>query len=408
MSRLISARITDEQRKCLTRAIERRFGASVMPYQFTSVSEHVVRATDTESGSWIEGDFSSSRLRVIALHDGEFQSAPAMVAQPVQQAQADASKPEHMSDEERRTVLLREAANPNRHPEARKAYAEMAERIPVTRRSAADIAASLPNALVAAYRHHRAHRLAFPPHDKRTRSDGRTASAALTFARLDVANATTRFPGNPDAHAWGGRTNGKTRWIESPADCGLRFVGYADKLSRSIDHTGWHSDTDGHSSIRGVVYQLPARDGRPLYIAGHDNDENGLADAGGPAFLDFGSMDYGAKGGTWNETGSDARDAAHMADRLSELTAERERDYNEAWQAGLRYSDLGEEYRDKRKAVRAVLSEVRAATGDKYRATLTRAAMLRDFVSARCKLLGKRERLFHDFYNTDGFREHLS
>ena len=52
------------------------------------------------------------------------------------------------------------------------------------------------------------------------------------------------------------------RHVENCVAAGLRFVGYADKINDRIRHKGWCVDEFGDDVMRGVVYQLPARNGR--------------------------------------------------------------------------------------------------------------------------------------------------
>ena len=59
------------QRRAI-RALERRFGQSIMPYAFTYRRQTgAYRVTDGESGSWLEFQLSSTgRLIVTAEYDG--------------------------------------------------------------------------------------------------------------------------------------------------------------------------------------------------------------------------------------------------------------------------------------------------------------------------------------------------
>lgn len=63
------------QRRRAIRALERRFGKSVMPYRFGPSLRtgwpNAFRCTDVESGSWIECRWSLGRLVVLTEHDGE-------------------------------------------------------------------------------------------------------------------------------------------------------------------------------------------------------------------------------------------------------------------------------------------------------------------------------------------------
>src|SRR5690554_4252161 len=75
------------------------------------------------------------------------------------------------------------------------------------------------------------------------------------------------------------------RWCEDTAAAGLRFVGFADELVQfgAIDHKGWYTDPDGFGEVyRGAVWQLPARNGQCLYVAGFVDPCNE-----GAALIDF-------------------------------------------------------------------------------------------------------------------------
>lgn len=60
--------INEAQAKAVL-ALERRFGRSLMPYDFLEVEPGRLRVTDTESGSWIEVDYRAWRIRVVDAYD---------------------------------------------------------------------------------------------------------------------------------------------------------------------------------------------------------------------------------------------------------------------------------------------------------------------------------------------------
>lgn len=135
------------------------------------------------------------------------------------------------------------------------------------------------------------------------------------------------------------------RFVERPK-LGLRFVGYADDVYPSyIQHTGWFTDDDGDfDKYRGVVYQLPARNGKECFVYGYeDPNMDG-------ALLDF-------------DVEEDKKEAARQADRMAEIFAEHERDYQRAWRAGRRYEDLADEIKSARDEAREIGAELRAARG---------------------------------------------
>lgn len=56
----------------------------------------------------------------------------------------------------------------------------------------------------------------------------------------------------------------------------LRLVGFCDQITkRLIDHQGWFVDEyQNQGTIRGLVYRLPARKGKELFIVGYYWNEN--------------------------------------------------------------------------------------------------------------------------------------
>lgn len=195
-----------------------------------------------------------------------------------------------------------------------------------------------------------------------------TAAQALELARADVASGLDRYPQQfrgwltgAAYTAYGTAPHGQMlRFIENPAECGLRFVGYADEIARGIGHRGWYSDTDQNEKVRGVVYQMAARNGWPRYIPGCAD-----GNIGGAASLSFMPEDIetGEQGGDNGGLTSDQakRDAANCADHIAEHVAEKERDYQSAWQAGSYFYDIGERASAIRKTVREMLAELRIA-----------------------------------------------
>lgn len=155
------------------------------------------------------------------------------------------------------------------------------------------------------------------------------------------------------------------RFVENPAAIGARFVAWADELApRAIQHSGWYVDEDGSfSPLRAAVYQLPARDGRALYLAGIPDGEN-AADyppAHQPTRLCVSTLFHGENGGADGCVDDDARDAALFGDSCAELMAEKERDYSAAYNAGARYADAGAEIAEERKGALALAAELRKA-----------------------------------------------
>lgn len=212
------------------------------------------------------------------------------------------------------------------------------------------------------------------------RQRGKTAADAHALARADcmATPAKRRYPATPG----GGRSGAgfgpdKLQWTESPADLGLRFVGFADELApRLVDHNGWFSDAYQEETYRGAVWQLPARGGRAVYLAGYreGSSRRGSGRRGGDwqdtaygrdqgcGAIQFGVLHYGEKGGAGDyDRESDARDAARDADSIAESYAESSREYSEAWQAGAKYAESGDELSEARRDALALIRETKAA-----------------------------------------------
>ncbi|TPI86409.1 hypothetical protein [Mesorhizobium sp. B2-8-9] len=208
--------------------------------------------------------------------------------------------------------------------------------------------------LVWAYRYWRAVRVT------KTGKPGFGAKEALHLARADVGMNKIRYAESAASGAYGPafklRGAKAMRWIEKPAACGLRVVDYADKLVR-LDHTGWFLDNDNDGeTARGIVYQLPGRHGKPLFVAGVADPFND-----GAACLGFDDIERGASG----EDCDDAkRTQAGYADQLAAWYAEDEREWRAASSAGVRYAELGEEIAADRKLALELLAERRAARDD--------------------------------------------
>lgn len=110
----------------------------------------------------------------------------------------------------------------------------------------------------------------------------------------------------------------------------FRFVGFADEVDGGPDHTGWYADEyrDGSTMMRGAVFQIPARDGSPLFLAGYEWGEGT-----GKRFTSGGGcIEYGGRGDTYESK----EEAARAADSLAEYAAEVEREYQETESARIR------------------------------------------------------------------------
>jgi hypothetical protein len=231
---------------------------------------------------------------------------------------------------------------------------------------------------------------------KRIRANGATAQAAYIQAQNRFA-AGVEWWNIPNMRAnieYNQAGKDGARWIEHAAT-GLRFVGYADEVATrnynyayGIDHTGWFTDDDGTGAkLRGVVYQLPARKGKPQYIAGYIDSEN-FDDTGG-ARLYLNTIYEGEKGGAAEGASYDktAREVARHADSIAEKQAEEEREYNEAWRAG---SDYAEELQGIKETRRACLELISAIKKERARgAAPVICNALREQVKAHLRIIGK-------------------
>lgn len=244
------------------------------------------------------------------------------------------------------------------------------------------------------------------------RRAGKPACAALELARADAAGGKHRYSTHKAGYgtsgrAWSAFGESHMRWIENPSVAGLRFVGFADDLAR-IGHNGWYLSDDNWTgeTVRGVVFQMAARDGRAQYVAGYDNAINGAADRGGPVALSFDEIFEGEQ---FDESDSDAKSgAARRADGIAEAMAESERDYNRAWEAGNRFVEIGETVAETRRAALALIAEIKAkreaiCDGPAIVAALRDRleAMLDDIKAARVE----RAELANGFDHTDAFRD---
>lgn len=186
------------------------------------------------------------------------------------------------------------------------------------------------------------------------------------------------------------------RWVEN-VSCGLRLVGFADEIAadegrrRAIDHKGWFLTDDNWSGevMRGVVYQLPARDGA-RYVYGYADPYNDDC-----ALLCF-------------DAEADKLDAARYADQFAERFAEQERDYQRAWQAGRDCERLADEVKELRQEALAIGAEMREARKAVTSAP-TICATLRARVASLYREIQKarkeRAELTDNFGTRDGFTE---
>lgn len=200
--------------------------------------------------------------------------------------------------------------------------------------------------LMTAYRFHRASDAYSTP---------RTAMQAMILARMDAETGRKRYLETGLASYQNTPNDRGGRFIERPAQAGLRFVGYADEIAR-LDHTGHYLCEDGDMGeiARGAVYQLPARNGCPIYV-----EAIRLSTDDDAAIVYLGERHIG-DGGLDPSDDKIARDAARGADREAELYAEEERAYGAASDAGFRCSEKLGDAASEREEAREMLAELRA------------------------------------------------
>lgn len=255
-----------------------------------------------------------------------------------------------------------------------------------------------PELLVWAFRFHRAWlapagKVRFPQHAD-------NAARALAKAREDVAAGKVRFPAC--RYGYNPASPGGLRWVEQPGSNGLRFVGWCDELSHGIKHSGWWCDEQGASTLRGAVFQLPARSGRPVYISGYVSSDESPEQG---ARLDFSRVTFGDNG----EDDDAKREAARYADSLAESAAEDESAHDAAWRGGQEARDAA----DAAKEARAELLAFLRALKPKKAAFCDSPALIeaaREKVTALLESIAgfraERDRLADEFrHNREAFNE---
>ena len=227
-------------------------------------------------------------------------------------------------------------------------------------------------AFLAAYRFHRFAGLRNP---RLPRSVSMLPAVdAVARARADLAAGTRRYAPESGLASYQNQPNERGgRWIERPDLAGLRFVGFADKLA-GLGHTGWFQYPGGDPGdvYRAAVYRMAGRGGRSVYVEAYVSGEdtrggfretstNGTDESRFPAVVFLNARHMGEPGGAEGAEGDDSamRSAAYGADREAELSAERERDYQESYQHGRDAADAIEEAKAERADARALMRELR-------------------------------------------------
>lgn len=228
--------------------------------------------------------------------------------------------------------------------------------------------------LLAAYRHHRTHVAVVP---RGTDYKGRRAALALYLAREDEAQGVKRYGAKATQgrlmfvtasatekaqHDW---RKQELTFVEEPSAIGLRCVGWCDDIA-PIRHKGWYTSDSQSETYRGVVFQLPARDGCAVYVAGYQELEDGENMTGGYLVaLRPKDWKHANRGEDESYDPSDARlRAARDADHFAENYAEKERDCQEAYRLGADYAEAMDESRGYRQKRRKLMASLAAARRD--------------------------------------------
>jgi hypothetical protein len=224
---------------------------------------------------------------------------------------------------------------------------------------------STESALLDAFRYHRrrsCHRVA---REGLISSAMTPAFAALRLAREDVAKNVKRYSPKTfhvNSRVGAADANG-ARWIEDPSDCGFRLVGSSfDVIGDHRGATGYYVDAERiGETIRGEVWQLPARKGRAVYVAAVTDAFN---EKPRRVYLRKADLEFGEVGGSpWGEDDGAKRGAARFADGRAGREAEEARDYDSAWSAGSMWRDRKDERDSIRREALALVKEIRTACG---------------------------------------------
>lgn len=240
------------------------------------------------------------------------------------------------------------------------------------------------------------------------RARGFTAAKALERARDDRE---ARYPAGVAINP---RNDKRQAWVERPADVGLRFVGWSDNLAvRAVDHTGWFLSDDGCGDVaRGCVFQLPGRKGQARFVAAYrqgSNDRAGWSDMSGvegSALVAFDEVFAESASDSYVADYPAVREAALRADRMAEIVAERERDYQAVWQKGNEAREAIDDARTFRANAVRLLGEVRGklATDMPETCKTIRRTIARHLESAR-EEYAKAQRLFAEYGHEDAFTD---
>lgn len=131
---------------------------------------------------------------------------------------------------------------------------------------------------------------------------------------------------------------------------GLRVMGDCHEVARRISHTGWFCDNYENEKCIGVVYRLPARRGKNLFVVGYRLDE---CEKAGVSFARY----Y-----------KDEVEAAYAADGMAEKVAEKQQEEATKCDAEQYIETLREDLVEVRSNIRNAVGDIRngAKTACKY------------------------------------------
>lgn len=177
--------------------------------------------------------------------------------------------------------------------------------------------------------------------------------------------------------------NHHVRWVEDTNRAGLRWVGFSDEII-SMRHTGWYCDNYMESTMRGAVWQLPARDSVPLFVYGYCDPYND-----GAACISFDHTDC-------------KEDAARWGDSFAESVAEDAREYDAKESAANRIAEIGDDLKVIRGDILALCKQAREAcpaVADFEAIKDAIRSRLRGYLSARADLMCERQKLTDNFWH---------
>ena len=145
--------------------------------------------------------------------------------------------------------------------------------------------------------------------------------------------------------------NTQTRWIENTEIAGLRET--------SLNCEGWYCNEYADTIAQGVVYQLPARNGKPVFISGVKDQDNE-----GAALVDF---------TTWID---DENGAINNSNRMAQDYAEKERIHQEESRREMEMDELREEISEDLKRGITLIQDAK-----KIRAALCETVELKNMLS---------------------------